>query len=224
MPGAECGFPPVQGGGESPLPALLTGPGLGRPAQCQVAAWLEPAEDPQAARSRSSRWNALPMTASSKYSGGAPSVSALDTTGRKFGASAVAALARTTSIMSGSWSTAHTSANQRRSGKASWPVPQARSSSGLAGDLGAAGQIRGHRCWIWQSVSFVSCCCSPEQVGCEPHLVSHLGSSSSSTLRRYGTPGHSKARIQCAESSRKPRTRRSADRSRHESMIVISRA
>jgi hypothetical protein len=46
VPGAECGFPPVQGGGESPLPALLTGPGLGRPAQRQVAAWLEPAEDP----------------------------------------------------------------------------------------------------------------------------------------------------------------------------------
>ena len=40
-----------------------------------------------------------------------------------------AALARTTLIMSGSWSTACTSANQRRIGKASWPVPQARSSN-----------------------------------------------------------------------------------------------
>ena len=69
------------------------------------------------------------MTASSKYPGGALSVSAPDSTGCRFRACSAAALARTTLIMSGSWSTACTSANQRRIGKASWPVPQARSSS-----------------------------------------------------------------------------------------------
>ena len=89
--------------------------------------WSQPRTRP-ATRSRSSRWNALPMTASSKYPGSARRVSAPDRTGRTSPAPAAAALARTVSTMSGSESAAHTSVNQRRSGKASWPVPQARSS------------------------------------------------------------------------------------------------
>ena len=69
------------------------------------------------------------MTANSKYAGSASRVSAPATTGRTFTAPTAAALAWTAATMSGSWSTAHTCENRGRSGKASWPVPQARSSS-----------------------------------------------------------------------------------------------
>jgi hypothetical protein len=82
-----------------------------------------------ATRSRSSRWKALPMTASSKCPGSASRASASAVTGRMFPAPSLPALAWTICVKSGSRSTAQTSAKDSRSGKASWPVPQARSSS-----------------------------------------------------------------------------------------------
>jgi hypothetical protein len=69
------------------------------------------------------------MTASSTEPGSVTRSSAAETTGRMSPAPAAAALARTTSTMFGSWSTAHTDANRSDSAKLSCPVPQARSSS-----------------------------------------------------------------------------------------------
>ncbi|MCZ0997259.1 hypothetical protein O1M63_02735 [Streptomyces mirabilis] len=69
------------------------------------------------------------MTIDSKLSGPAGRSSAPTVIARMCVAPTAVALARTTSVISGSTSTHHTSANEPRSGKASWPVPHARSSS-----------------------------------------------------------------------------------------------
>src|SRR6185437_7818374 len=100
-----------------------------------------------ATRSRSSRWNALPIVARSNWSGSAFSVSALDTMTLIPPAFSATALAWTRPTMSGSWSTAQTSPNHRRSAKASCPVPQARSSRQPSPEIPA----RRTRSWIISS-------------------------------------------------------------------------
>ena len=73
------------------------------------------------------------MTTTEKCPGGASSSCTLETIAAMRPVPE-AAFERTTATMSGSWSTAHTEANEERSANASCPVPQARSSSRPAPD------------------------------------------------------------------------------------------
>src|ERR1700733_2756190 len=180
--GAQCGFPPVQGGGESPLPALLAVPGLGSPAQRQVAAWLEPAEEPAGGQiavqpvERVADDSQLEVLRRGAERLGArhyrPEVRCL-----RRGGLGPDDLDHVWLLVDGP----HPGEPVAQwKGELASPAGQIQQPAS-PGDLGAADQIRRHRCWIWQSVPFISCCCSPEQVSCEPHLVSHLGSSHSSS-------------------------------------------
>ena len=138
--GAERRPPPVQGGGERSLPRCVTCPRLGRPAQRQAAARLEPPEDPAGdqipGRAGGTRCRSRPARRIPPRHPGLrrwprwPHIAA----------PTAAALALTASAVSGSWSTARTSRNQRRSGKAELPGParQVQQAPALR-DLGAPG-------------------------------------------------------------------------------------